>query len=733
MRFVAVHKAATYLMVLTSTLSVFASGELAPLAPWAFLVLTVLSAVRPDTPGPSVLVERLWTLASLGVLVFLGVGVFQGEPALIQGVYLLLWLMLARLFNRRTSRDYLQLYVLSFMLVVASTAVDADLTYGVQFLLYVVFGTWALILFHLKREMEENYLLKYGDTLEGRPVQIERVLNSRKLVGLQFLVATSAVALLVFVGSTAVFVFFPRVGLGMFFQKQRPGILMSGFSDRVELGQFGTVKDDPTVVMRVELPGHTGGAPPPRYWRGLTLDHYDGTTWTKSRPRRWRLERALSGMAVFRPDLRSDDPLVQSIYLEPMETRVLFGADAPFAVSFADSVLAASSGRHRRGLQMDAEGDVHYEQADEVAFKYTALSNEPKAPPAAWSLSLAAYRERVAREPGAEVYLQLPAGLDPRVAALTARVVGDATTVGQAVERVRAHLARTLTYSLTLERDPSLPPLEDFLFKQRRGHCEYFATALAVMLRTQGIMTRNVNGFLGGAWNDFGRYVAVRQGDAHAWTEVWAGAWVTQDATPVGETRRAESTLWTTFAAWSDAARLRWYKYVIEYDLDRQIGVFQSVADTLRGLFGGRDERRPEATSGASTSSQRSGCAEAGTAAGGVAVVVIGVLALRRRRARARTSAASRPGDEVAAVYSACVALYAAAGYPRGASMTADEFVHALAAQGAPGLDLARAVVAHYSAERFGGADENPAAVRRLRAALADLKRTLAQREGRSP
>jgi hypothetical protein len=374
MRFVAVHKAATYLMVLTSTLSVFASGELAPLAPWAFLVLAVLSAVRPDTPGPSVLVERLWTLASLGVLVFLGVGVFQGEPALIQGVYLLLWLLLARLFNRRTSRDYLQLYVLSFMLVVASTAVDADLTYGVQFLLYVVFGTWALILFHLKREMEENYLLKYGDTLEGRPVQIERVLNSRKLVGPQFLLATSAVALLVFAGSTAVFVFFPRVGLGMFFQKQRPGILMSGFSDRVELGQFGTIKDDPTVVMRVELPGHTEGAPPPRYWRGLTLDHYDGTTWTKSRPRRWRVERALSGMAVFRPDLRGEEPLVQSIYLEPMETRVLFGANAPFAVTFADSVLAASSGRHRRSLQMDAEGDVHYEQADEVAFKYTALS-----------------------------------------------------------------------------------------------------------------------------------------------------------------------------------------------------------------------------------------------------------------------------------------------------------------------------------------------------------------------
>jgi transglutaminase-like putative cysteine protease len=727
MRFVLVHKVVSYLMVLASTLSLFASGELHPLTPLVFLLGTLGSwwaEPARNAPGAS---ERLWTLGTLGLFAFLGLRTVQGEPALLQGVYFLLCLTLNKLFNRRSSRDYLQLYVLSFMLLVASTAIDADVTYGVQFALYVVFGTWTLILFHLKREMEDNYLLKYGDSLQGRPVQVERVLNSRKLVGPRFLLATSAISLVVFLGSTLVFVFFPRIGFGLFFKKQRPGIMMSGFSDKVELGRFGTVKDDPTVVMRIEFPGEGRPAAEPRYLRGLSLDHYDGTTWTKSRPQKEKARRGDGGVHVLRPELGlAGREVVQAVYLEPMETRVLFGLSPLHAVAFQDPYIKVPMPGQVRSIQTDAEGDAHYEQTDEIAFRYYAYSAKPEGRPQSWDQPLGAYRAALqAAGEDASRYLQLPAGLEPRVAELAARLVGDAATVGQAVDRVTAHLSTDYTYTLDLERDSTLPPLEDFLFVQRRGHCEYFATALVVLLRTQGIAARNVNGFLGGEWNAFGQYLAMRQGDAHSWTEVWMpdGHWVTRDATPSGVDRMASVGLMQSLAAWTDALRMRWYKYVIEYDLNRQVGVFESVGRALKDLFSGL---RGGEGSGAQRTRDRTGPLPQGLIIG--VLVAAGLLVVvwwwRRRRAATATGLTRHPGEAAAELYRLCISTYARLGFTRSEHTTAREWVAALEARGAPQPDLAREVVGLYESERFGAAPPNPRVRARLRAALANLTQT---------
>src|SRR5690606_23943302 len=77
-------------------------------------------------------------------------------------------------------------------------------------------------------------------------------------------------------------------------------------------------------------------------------------------------------------------------------------------------------------------------------------------------------------------------------------------------------------------------PLEHFLFESRRGHCEFYSTGMAVMLRTLGVPSRNVTGFIGGTWNRFGRFYAVRQGDAHSWVEVFLPdvGWTRFDPTP---------------------------------------------------------------------------------------------------------------------------------------------------------------------------------------------------------
>src|SRR5699024_1231471 len=88
-------------------------------------------------------------------------------------------------------------------------------------------------------------------------------------------------------------------------------------------------------------------------------------------------------------------------------------------------------------------------------------------------------------------------------------------------------------YTLDLPKTTG-EPVEDFLFNTQRGHCEYFASSAVLMLRSIGVPARMVNGFLGGTWNDVGDYLTVRQGDAHAWVEVFVPklGWIPFDPTP---------------------------------------------------------------------------------------------------------------------------------------------------------------------------------------------------------
>lgn len=714
MRFVLVHKTASYLMVVCSLLTLFSSGEVS--TPVMALALAAVAVSWFFEPG-RVAIERFepaWnvlTVVALGKVLF---DVFTGGPLLIGGMHFILFLAINKLFNRRTSRDYLQLYVVSFLQIIAATVLNTELAFGVLFLLYVVFSTWTLILFHLRREMEENYLLKYGDSLQGRPVQVQRVLNSRKLVGGRFLLATSAVSLVVFLGSAAVFFLFPRVGFGFFFKKQRPGIAMAGFSEELALGHFGVIKDNPTVVMRVEFDDARARRQAAPYWRGTAFDHYDGERWSRTVNRRDLVRPSDGRHRIWTPQLGPEAHVRQSIYLEPMESRVLFGLSRLVAVELPGGPRLPVPGR-RVYVERDAYGDVRYDQVDQVAFRYVAYSEPERVERRFLDQTLEEYQQALSRWPRHEAYLQLPPGLSPEVGRLARQLVGDARTVGEMVERVERHLRTRFAYTLDLQRDERYAPLEDFLFVQRRGHCEYFSTAMAILLRTLGIATRSVNGFYGGTWNDYGKYLAVSQGDAHSWVEVMFGlrnapigpgksqreeVWMTRDPTPSGGAGGRTADLWTQVLQYTDALRLRWYKYVIEYDLQKQLGAIADLRRTVGGLLG--------TLQSGSTGNVRASVRRVGLALAVVLLLVAVGLAVRRgwrggapgARAPARRAAVS-----AAALYEQLLRAYQRAGYVRAPASTAREFLELLQARGAPGLELAREVVAYYEAARFGGAE----------------------------
>ncbi len=121
-----------------------------------------------------------------------------------------------------------------------------------------------------------------------------------------------------------------------------------------------------------------------------------------------------------------------------------------------------------------------------------------------------------------------------------------------------------------MPRSPVADPLANFLFERKQGHCEYFASSMAVMLRTLHIPSRVVNGFVSDEFNDLtGNYV-VRARNAHAWVEAYfpGYGWVTFDPTPDSASGTPEG--WGRAMLYLDAASSFWREWVVSYDSSHQ-------------------------------------------------------------------------------------------------------------------------------------------------------------------
>ena len=708
MRFSAIHKVASYLMVASAFAALALSRELSP----AILVFTFVGGGLSFFAEPSrraLFRSRGWTFAwnaaTLVAFSWTLLDALRGEP-LYAGVRFLCFLLVNKLWNRRASRDYLQAYVVSFLMLVAGAALSSELAYAGCFLAYVVFATWTLTLFHLRREMEENYLLKHSDGAQSERVEVERILNSRRIVGGSFLAGTSVVSLGIFLTATFTFFLIPRFGFGFFVSRQRRGVNTVGFSDRVDLGEYGLVKDNPQVVMRIELDG--GQPVQPFRMRGVSFDRYVHGHWSRTREvppeplRRWGDVSLLgieqrSRLSNERVNKILQTALVQHVYIDPLDTAILFGAPQPVAFQLPQAPPGGTSIEFEsRGSGEVIAVEKHVEPGTgrtysverKSGLRYTVYSDERLPPMGA----LMAVPDGAPLGKELQPYVALPSDLPPRIAELARQITdGHKGPFAKAVAMER-YLSTKYRYTLDLKRDERYEPLEDFLFVQRAGHCEYFASAMAVMLRAVGIPTRSVNGFLGGEWNSYGKYLAMRQGDAHAWVEVWLDGvgWMTFDPTPGGAGGVADKGVLHAMRQLLDTLELSWFKYVIEYDLGKQADALQSVRKWAQG--GGSGSSWWE-----SIVRHRNGLIGTGAA---IALVVLFLrrrgspLALRGPRAVQANNAFER-----------AVKALEKRGFARGLSETGRELAVRVGAAGDPGAAPFSQLVELYYAARFGDAD----------------------------
>jgi protein-glutamine gamma-glutamyltransferase len=199
-------------------------------------------------------------------------------------------------------------------------------------------------------------------------------------------------------------------------------------------------------------------------------------------------------------------------------------------------------------------------------------------------------RDLVPYPAASERYLRLPDNLDPRIRQL-ARGLIVGTRSGNRYDAARvieSYFQQNFRYTLEQKSGGADDPLADFMFRVREGHCEYFSTAMAVMLRTAGVATRVVNGFQLGEYNDTADVYTVRQSDAHSWVEVYfpeTGAWVTFDPTPVDGRPGNNDTgglLRGRLGKYAEALELFWIQYVVAYDKQEQ----RSLATSIRSNLG---------------------------------------------------------------------------------------------------------------------------------------------------
>jgi transglutaminase-like putative cysteine protease len=712
-RFGLVHRVLTNALAALGVLALLSGGQFSRSATIAILASLALAVVVPEAWQRNPKVKHLDGAALVGVLLLQIVRYALGADVIDVLIEFAMALQIVRVATRRGAVHDQQVILLALLHLVAGTILGGGLGYALCFLGVVVVAPGALVLSHLRREVEGNYRQGARDRT-GHPVDVPRILRSRRVVGRTFLATMCLLSLPILVFTSALFVFFPRVGLSLLALGRAPQERMVGFSPRVDLGQVGVLRDDRTLAMRISLPP-SDEPPAPQlsmHLRGTALDHYDGRAWSQSQARR-RSEASGRGLVLLEPPkLPAADDTTIRIDLEPIDPQVLFTPPDAVALRFVGQ--KDMTGTNPTSALRGPEGELRYQANETRGTSYEVVRSRAGRPSF----------ERL--EPGSRArYLQLPRDMAPRIRELAERWTDGLRTAEEKLDAIQLRLQREYAYDRNSPSGRATEPLDDFLFESKRGHCEYFSTALAVLGRAAGVPTRNVTGFIGGTYNRFGGFYVIRQGDAHSWTEAYLDGrgWITYDPTPpAGAAPQTVSTgALATIVDLIEATSQRFNRHVVSYDLEQQVGLLRELGSDPD------DEAKLSDTSPAERSASAWGIAIALALGGTVAVVW-----WRRRKGALETKLA--PPSPRAVSMQRATALYEELegalghhGIARPAGTPPLRHAEALVAAGHPLGDDTLDVTEAYLAARFGGelltsdrARELEARVRSIRARTID-------------
>ncbi|MBW3540970.1 MAG: DUF3488 and transglutaminase-like domain-containing protein [Planctomycetes bacterium] len=614
----------------------------------------VMLAVAEARPSPEaltpvlvivayVLVERqgryVLSMRAANVLGFLAVSVALGElllggieARLLSGAHLLVYLSWVVLFQRKTPRHYWWMCALAVLQVAVGSVLIRHGAYGALLVAFLFLAVWTLSTFslyqaaldvafagtptavgtdsspRLPRPSGEASRRAAGDApakaepfsfLAASDVRGAMYLDGRgSWIRLRFAGGTFLTGCASLVIGLVFFLMIPRLWAGRVAPEDDDdtsliGMRWSGFSERVELGDFGRILVSAEPVLRVRLfDNDTGQALSVPAWaarhgmdeplfRGGVLDRYvefRGRWEAPSSPGpRLRLPASPTGPGNVR----------QEVAVEPLGTNVLF-AMRPVVACRVDGYPSPAWLEPVSGVL--ARGGRHEKELTVVAFSpRVANASRPAVPPVLF--------------PGQ--FDQRPRDLRD-LSRLARRLAGyngetDHPPEREMAARLLAHLGDSARFQYTLDTtrvNRSVDPIEDFLFFRRQGHCEYFASALALMLREVGIPARLVNGFKGGELQTDGSF-EVQHRHAHAWVEAWIdGGWTVMDPTPAAERSETIERMAPgihSLADLVDVVSQSWTRYVVNMNFARQQQTFyrplkDAMSDVWEAARGDREK-----------------------------------------------------------------------------------------------------------------------------------------------
>jgi hypothetical protein len=572
-----------YFLLLTGVLTLVSTGKLdmmSILAPPAALLFKGYRWWRGMGPEIS---DRVGSWITIGYFTFFPFDLWIISRALSAGtqnpglyaallatIHLMLFAIIVRLYSATKMRDYLLLTLLAFTSMLASAILTVDTGFVVFFLLFMAIAVSTFVGLEMWRSAQGAV---------AQPIQSGTPAARRLHNALG--VTSSGIALGSLAVGAVIFLLLPRYTGGYMSGLNLQPTLISGFSDDVVLGEIGEIKKSSAVVMRINVDGGLDAARGV-HWRGIALTMFDGRRWYNG-PHDPKIVNPAADTWFHLdtgevPTRRPGKTIRYTVLLEPIASTSLFFVNQADSVSGRFNGEAGSSFMGRRGsyLLEDPTGSVFNPYHNYSRMQYEARSVVPNPPVAALRVAGSVYPASMR-----EMYLQLPK-LDPRIPELAKQITGRANNPYEKSLALEAYLRSHYGYTLDLTGTPPPDPLAYFLFQKRAGHCEYFASAMTVMLRSVGIPARLINGFLTGEYNDVGGDFIVRASDAHSWVEVFFPnyGWLTFDPTPPAE--ETAPGMFSRFGRYWDWFQLQWSEWIINYDFGHQVTLAQGLQRASR-------------------------------------------------------------------------------------------------------------------------------------------------------
>ena len=549
-------------MMASGYFAVAGSGTLDPLtalltgAGLLWRLLQVLGGLRWTIP------TRWISWATFGYILLYPVDYlyFSQQDFVKATVHLVFFLAVVKILTASSERDYLYLKVLAFLELLAAAVVSVNLNFFFWLAIFLLFSIATFATSEVRRSA--------ANTGAAKKAELQLVRSALTGFGWRLTGATLFIALSVLLLAVALFFVLPRTTRAALQAWIDPRYHLSGFSNQVVLGQIGEIRlrREPVMHVRVEGNDSIEGLK----WRGAALIEFNGRAWQTKVIDRRRLPTS-NGVAQLADSAQLRRPgrrIAYEVQLRPTGADTVFVAGVPEFLEFNAQV-------YRTGT-----ASLFSSSLSSRVVRYSARSflNGDEAP-------------GNAPLPDDKLYLQLPS-LDPRIQSLAREWAGAVGSLDEgATEEVRARelerrLRSSYKYSIELLEREVPDPLAYFLFDRGKGHCEYFASALAVMLRVEHIPSRVITGFQTGELNPVSGLYVVRASDAHSWVEAFIAGkgWIILDPTPAASQTDDVATLMNKASQYFDALETFWQDWVLSYDMEQQVGLAIKVDQARRGI-----------------------------------------------------------------------------------------------------------------------------------------------------